>query len=481
MTLTTPKIKSVTVKLKTDRPVKKTPYQVKGVLMRNFPNDGIVPMLNGSYRKKFLYPRIQVKIVDEEILLVGLHQGVDPILAIHEKINDLNFGDITFEVLEKSVEESSEAFFFSSSLHRYRFLSNWVALNINTSKKYNTKEDEEKLQYLNDLIANNIVFIAREMGFELAKYIYSKINVTDINPIKLDQNGWGAFDGEFYSNIVLPSYIGIGNGITRGYGTISGSQSNDILQFDNKEFRLLKSESENSHFSTETGNFSSTLESSESFFFSSSLHRYRFLSNWVALNINTSKKYNTKEDEEKLQYLNDLIANNIVFIAREMGFELAKYIYSKINVTDINPIKLDQNGWGAFDGEFYSNIVLPSYIGIGNGITRGYGTISGSQSNDILQFDNKEFRLLKSESENSHFSTETGNFSSTLFEVDVSAIQKPGIRKNKKKKAHQSKKKKKSFGKAKNSQLKKEKITKQSSDEPVNYNSYEYHKKQHSI
>ena len=326
MTLTTPKIKSVTVKLKTDRPVKKTPYQVKGVLMRNFPNDGIVPMLNGSYRKKFLYPRIQVKIVDEEILLVGLHQGVDPILAIHEKINDLNFGDITFEVLEKSVEESSEAFFFSSSLHRYRFLSNWVALNINTSKKYNTKEDEEKLQYLNDLIAKNIVFIAREMGFELAKNIYSKINVTDINPIKLDQNGWGAFDGEFYSNVVLPSYIGIGNGITRGYGTISVSQSNDILQFDNKEFGLLKSESENSHFSTETG-----------------------------------------------------------------------------------------------------------------------------------------------------------NFSSTLFEVDVSAIQKPGIRKNKKKKAHQSKKKKKSFGKAKNSQLKKEKITKQSSDEPVNYNSYEYHKKQHSI
>ena len=326
MTLTTPKIKSVTVKLKTDRPVKKTPYQVKGVLMRNFPNDEIVPMLNGSYRKKFLYPRIQVKIVDEEILLVGLHQGVDPILAIHEKINDLNFGDITFEVLEKSVEESSEAFFFSSSLHRYRFLSNWVALNINTSKKYNAKEDEEKLQYLNDLIAKNIVFIAREMGFELAKNIYSKINVTDINPIKLDQNGWGAFDGEFYSNIVLPSYIGIGNGITRGYGTISGSQSNDILQFDNKEFGLLKSESENSLFSTETG-----------------------------------------------------------------------------------------------------------------------------------------------------------NFSSTLFEVDVSAIQKPGIRKNKKKKAHQSKKKKKSFGKAKNSQLKKEKITKQSSDEPVNYNSYEYHKKQHSI
>ena len=135
MTLTTPKIKSLTVKLKTDRPVKKTPYQVKGVLMRDFPNDEIVPMLNGSYRKKFLYPRIQVKIIDEEILLVGLHQGVDPILAIHEKIKDLNFEDIRFDVLEMSVIEKEDALVFSSSLHKYRFLSKWVALNINTSKK----------------------------------------------------------------------------------------------------------------------------------------------------------------------------------------------------------------------------------------------------------------------------------------------------------------------------------------------------------
>ena len=86
----TSKIKSVTVKIKTDRPVQKTPYQVKGVLMKNFPNEEIVPMLNGSYRKKFLYPRIQVKTHNDEILLVGLNQGVDPILKIYDKIKDLN-------------------------------------------------------------------------------------------------------------------------------------------------------------------------------------------------------------------------------------------------------------------------------------------------------------------------------------------------------------------------------------------------------
>ena len=55
---------SVSLKIKTDRPVLKTPYQIKGVLMKQFPKSEIVPMLNGSYRKKYLYPRIQVKILN---------------------------------------------------------------------------------------------------------------------------------------------------------------------------------------------------------------------------------------------------------------------------------------------------------------------------------------------------------------------------------------------------------------------------------
>ena len=63
---------SVSLKLKTDRPVLKTPYQIKGVLMKQFPQSEIVPMLNGSYRKKYLYPRIQVKILNGEIIILGV-------------------------------------------------------------------------------------------------------------------------------------------------------------------------------------------------------------------------------------------------------------------------------------------------------------------------------------------------------------------------------------------------------------------------
>ncbi len=66
------KISTINVRLRTDKPVRKTPYQVKGVIMNQHSNNEIVPMLDGTYREKFLYPRVQVKILDEQIYFIGI-------------------------------------------------------------------------------------------------------------------------------------------------------------------------------------------------------------------------------------------------------------------------------------------------------------------------------------------------------------------------------------------------------------------------
>ena len=75
-------VSTINVRLLTDKPVRKTPYQVKGVIMKQYPDSQIVPMLNGTYREKFLYPRVQVKILNEQIYLIGIAEGVDPIKSI---------------------------------------------------------------------------------------------------------------------------------------------------------------------------------------------------------------------------------------------------------------------------------------------------------------------------------------------------------------------------------------------------------------
>ena len=227
-----PNIESVIARVVTDKPVRKTPYQVKGVFMRQYPNATIIPFLNGDYRDKYLYPRVQVKILNEQIYLIGVHEGVESIISLIEKFDILDFGNITFEIQNSDIEKYSNQFVPSEGLIRYRFITPWVALNQKTGGRYRFITNQEKSSYLNKLLGHNIVFIANEVGIDFKEKIFTKINVSSLFPKPVDEKHWGAFMGEFRTNFMLPNYIGIGNGITRGYGSIYGMFNPETFSFD---------------------------------------------------------------------------------------------------------------------------------------------------------------------------------------------------------------------------------------------------------
>ena len=237
-----PDIKSVVVRVITNKPVRKTPYQVKGVIMRQHPNEDIIPMLNGFYRDRYLYPRVQVKILNEQIHLIGINEGVDPVISLTKRLKSLDFGNITFDVEHTDLESSSNQFTPSENLIHYKFITPWVALNHMTGGKYKFLTNQEKPSYLNKLLGQNIIFLAKEVGVDLTDDILTKVKVSSLFPKPVDDNKWGAFIGAFKTNFILPNYIGIGNGITRGYGAIYGASSSDALSYDENE--LSKSEIE---------------------------------------------------------------------------------------------------------------------------------------------------------------------------------------------------------------------------------------------
>ena len=230
-----PDIKSVVVRVITNKPVRKTPYQVKGVFMRQYPDEDIIPMLNGTYRDRYLYPRVQVKILNEQIYLIGINEGFDSVMSLYEKLQSLDFGNITFDVEDCDIESINNQFIPSEKLLHYRFITPWVALNHMTGGKYKFLTNQEKPSYLNKLLGQNIIFLAREVGINLDQDILTKVKVASLFPGPVDDNKWGAFMGEFKTNFVLPSYIGIGNGITRGFGTIYGMSSSNTIIFDQKD------------------------------------------------------------------------------------------------------------------------------------------------------------------------------------------------------------------------------------------------------
>lgn len=238
-----PDIKSVVVRVITDKPVRKTPYQVKGVFMRQFPDQSIIPMLNGSFRDRFLYPRVQVKILNEQIYIIGIKEGVEPVLQLSEKFNTFDFGNITFEVESYDIENSIKQFIPSEKLLKYRFITPWVALNHMTGGKYRFLTNQEKPNFLNKLIGQNVVFLGNELGINLKEDIYTRVSLESLFPKSVDDNKWGAFMGEFETNFFLPSYIGVGNGITRGFGTIFGVFNSNKFNYEEDESEKISTNS----------------------------------------------------------------------------------------------------------------------------------------------------------------------------------------------------------------------------------------------
>ena len=215
-----PESRAVLATLITDKPVKKTAYQVKGVFMRHYPDLDIIPMLNGKYRDRYLYPRVQVKVLNEQIYIIGVGDGSDCVLQLIDKIRTLDFGNITFEVNDKNIIDMMDQFQQADQLMRYRFVTPWVALNQTTGRKYRALNNSERVSFLNKLLGQNIVFIAKELSLDLEDKVFTKVNLSSLFPKPVDENNWGAFFGEFSTNFNLPNFIGLGNGITRGYGAI---------------------------------------------------------------------------------------------------------------------------------------------------------------------------------------------------------------------------------------------------------------------
>ena len=233
---------SITARLVSDKPVIKTPYQVKGVFMKQFPDKKIIPFLDGRLRSKYLYPRVQVKILNEQIYIVGLNEGVEPVLALIKNIDSFNFGDISLKIEKVETEQNNDPVIMADKLLRYKFITPWAALNAGTNRKYKNLVDEEKILFLNKLLGQNLLFLSKELGLNIDSKIYTKVEVQDIEPSKHDENGWRSFDAEFKTNFMLPSYIGFGNGITRGYGSIFSLNHTNNLESQDSDEDYVKEE-----------------------------------------------------------------------------------------------------------------------------------------------------------------------------------------------------------------------------------------------
>jgi len=187
----------------------------------------------GDGQFRYGYPLIQYKILDGKPTVISLREGVDLITENFLELEMLNLGDkkfvkpkINFQIKEECLKLKSDK--LDMLPFKYSFISPWMGLNQRNFKKYNSeirkKDREVEIKFLRGILIGNILSFAKGIDWWVEDDIKLFPELERI-PIQFKNKDMVGFKGGFYSNILLPDNIGLGQSTSRGFGTIQGKKT----------------------------------------------------------------------------------------------------------------------------------------------------------------------------------------------------------------------------------------------------------------
>lgn len=173
---------------------------------------------------KFLYryPLIQYKSIAKKPGIVCLGDGVEEIHKLFNKstweidlkgkkvnldIDDMRLSNFTLNLWDKS---------FSYRLH------NWLALSEkNFSRIKSLQTEMDQLEMLEKILIGNILSFAKGIEWDITNPIKVRIHqILRTKNLKYKNTHLLGFDVEFSTNVSLPLHLGLGKGVSHGFGTV---------------------------------------------------------------------------------------------------------------------------------------------------------------------------------------------------------------------------------------------------------------------
>jgi len=170
----------------------------------------------------YAYPLIQYKTINGSAAFSCIAQGVEEVAHFFHK------KDWSFEMTGRKVQLKIDTFQLRNAKfdviqkkHTYT-LQNWQPLNQENHKKFNAiRSAIEKIQFLEAILIGNILSMAKSLNWTVTEKIeMSILEVIDQRIKKFKKNEVLTFDLTFESNVLLPVQIGLGKGVSHGFGII---------------------------------------------------------------------------------------------------------------------------------------------------------------------------------------------------------------------------------------------------------------------
>ncbi len=166
------------------------------------------------------YPVLQYKEIKGGLLIVGISQGADCLFQLTHDGTMVGTGDSACRIIARDPAIRSEPFGIADTVFTYEFLSPWLALNQQHAKKfYDLKGKPERDAFMQKLLTAQLNTLAKSLDYEIAAPITCEPKVR-FRRDRIGRENVMVFLGKFRTNLGIPDYLGIGQSVSQGYGTI---------------------------------------------------------------------------------------------------------------------------------------------------------------------------------------------------------------------------------------------------------------------
>lgn len=188
----------------------------------------------------YRYPLIQYKVTDKKASMICLAEATEDIhYLLKQRKFDFRIGKETLDYEIDDVRLKYERIQTWDTTFKYNIL-NWMALNQENHREYqNLGTLIERMQFLEQLLEKHIRIFMDAMGSE--ETLPLKVHLQEIKGekhIEYKNVFHLTFSLNFTTNLSIPNYIGIGKGVSVGFGIVkqlSDMQTHKINKYEKTE------------------------------------------------------------------------------------------------------------------------------------------------------------------------------------------------------------------------------------------------------
>lgn len=208
-----------------NEPFTSNAYTLRNSILEQYPDSPVSSYIDGDMRRKVIYPRVHFTVINNMPIIVSMNDSIDVIRQFAENLKTLEVMGKTWHVQKIDTVQDNTDFTRTDHKCNYRFLTPWVGLNRQNLVKYKYLYTTERTGFLNRMLMQNIEFLMQEFGYTPSYKITCRIRMNGLSPEICPDTHMGFFSGSFITNVYLPAYLGMGCGISRGFGTIMPVES----------------------------------------------------------------------------------------------------------------------------------------------------------------------------------------------------------------------------------------------------------------